>query len=70
MYVKIFLQFYMKFVCGLCVCVYQPMLTKVERHIHYQFSCLVMSDSATPETAVHQVSRPSPTPGACSNSCP
>ena len=56
MYVKIFFQLYMKFVCGLCVCVYQPMLTKVERHIHYQFTCLVMSHSATPETTVHQVS--------------
>ena len=56
MSVKIFFQFYMKFVHGLYVCVYQSMLTKVERHIHYQFSCLVVSDSATPWTVVHQVS--------------
>lgn len=32
MSVKIFFQFYMKFVHGLYVCVYQSMLTKVERH--------------------------------------
>ena len=35
-----------------------------------QFSHSVVSDSATPWTAKHQASLPSPTPRACSNSCP
>ena len=35
-----------------------------------QFSCSVVSNSATPRTAAHQASLPSPIPGACSNSCP
>ena len=36
-----------------------------------QFSChSVLSDSAAPWTAAHQASLPSPTPGACSHSCP
>ena len=30
----------------------------------------IMSNSATPWTAAHQASLPSPIPGACSNSCP
>ena len=36
----------------------------------FQFSRSVMSDSATPWTAAHQASCPSPTPGAYSDSCP
>ena len=35
-----------------------------------QFSCSVVSDSATPWTAARQGSCPSPTPGIYSNSCP
>ena len=38
--------------------------------ISVQFSHSVMSDSGTPWTAAHQASCPSPTPRACSNSCP
>ena len=35
-----------------------------------QFSSSVVSDFMTPWTAAHQLLCPSPTPGACSNSCP
>ena len=38
-------------------------------YVSVQFSYSVVSDSATPWTAACQ-SCPSPTPGACSNSCP
>ena len=39
--------------------------------ITVQFSCSVMSDFATSWTTAHQASPcPSPTPGACSDSCP
>ena len=35
------------------------------------FSCLVMSDSLRPHGLQHaRLSCPSPSPGACSNSCP
>ena len=35
-----------------------------------QFSCSVVSDSATPWTAAHRPPCPSPNPRPCSNSCP
>ena len=34
------------------------------------FSCSVVLESVIPWTAAHQLPCPSPTPGACSNSCP
>ena len=37
---------------------------------HSPFSCSAVSDSATPWTAARQPPWPSPTPWACSNSCP
>ena len=40
-------------------------------HISVQFSCLVMSGSLQPRGLWHtRLPCPSPTPGACSNSCP
>ena len=52
-------------------CVVKNILLKTIRYSINQLSCSVVSDSLWPHGLQHaSLSCPSPTPGACSNSCP
>ena len=53
-----------------CVLFY-PLLLLIKSDTESQFSCSVVSDSSQPHVLQHAgLPCPSPTPGACSNSCP